>query len=42
MSISTSKKDALKQKYAEERDKRLRADGNEQYLELKDQLAHYL
>ena len=35
-------KDALKQKYAEERDKRLRPDGNAQYLQLKDQLAHYL
>ncbi len=34
--------DALKQKYAEERAKRLRPDGNEQYLQLKDQLAHYL
>ena len=33
-------KDALKQKYAEERAKRLRPDGNEQYLQLKDQLAH--
>jgi cyclohexanone monooxygenase len=29
-------------KYAEERAKRLRPDGNEQYLQLKDQLAHYL
>jgi cyclohexanone monooxygenase len=34
--------DALKQKYAEERDKRIRPDGNDQYLELKGQLAHYL
>ncbi|NNC72639.1 MAG: NAD(P)/FAD-dependent oxidoreductase [Sphingomonadaceae bacterium] len=34
-------KDAILAKYAEERDKRLRADGNEQYLELKGQLAHY-
>ena len=34
--------DALKQKYAEERAKRLRPDGNDQYLQLKDQLAHYL
>ncbi|MBL4680459.1 MAG: NAD(P)/FAD-dependent oxidoreductase [Pseudomonadales bacterium] len=42
MTISTVKKDQLKQKYAEERDKRLRADGNEQYLELKGQLSHYL
>ena len=35
-------KDALKRKYAEERAKRLRPDGNAQYLQLKDQLAHYL
>ncbi|MDA1298838.1 MAG: NAD(P)/FAD-dependent oxidoreductase [Proteobacteria bacterium] len=35
-------KEALKRKYAQERDKRLRPDGNAQYLEIKDQLAHYL
>jgi cation diffusion facilitator CzcD-associated flavoprotein CzcO len=35
-------KEALRQRYAEERDKRLRPDGNDQYLQLKDQLAHYL
>src|SRR5688500_6542758 len=29
-------------RYAADRDKRLRPDGNEQYLQLKDQLAHYL
>src|SRR3954465_11078655 len=34
--------DALKQKDAEERAKRLRPDGNDQYVQLKDQLAHYL
>ncbi len=34
-------KEALRKKYAEERDKRLRPDGNEQYLELKGQLSHY-
>jgi cation diffusion facilitator CzcD-associated flavoprotein CzcO len=33
---------ALKQKYAQEREKRLRPEGNDQYLQLKDQLAHYL
>jgi cyclohexanone monooxygenase len=33
---------SLKQKYAEERAKRLRPDGNDQYLQLKGQLAHYL
>ncbi|MGB1088398.1 MAG: flavin-containing monooxygenase, partial [Alphaproteobacteria bacterium] len=35
-------KEALKKKYLAERDKRLRDDGNDQYLEIKDQLAHYL
>jgi cyclohexanone monooxygenase len=35
-------KEALRRKYAEERAKRLRADGNDQYLQLKDQLGHYL
>src|SRR5207302_7677204 len=38
----TIDKAALKQKYAEERAKRLRPDGNDQYVQLKDQLAHYL
>ena len=33
---------ALKRKYAEERDKRLRPDGNDQYLRLRGQLSHYL
>ncbi|MBV9046405.1 MAG: NAD(P)/FAD-dependent oxidoreductase [Alphaproteobacteria bacterium] len=33
---------ALKQKYFAERDKRLRRDGNEQYVEMKGQFAHYL
>jgi len=35
-------KEALRKKYAEERAKRIREDGNEQYLEIKGQLAHYL
>ncbi len=35
-------KAALRRKYAEERDKRLRADGNEQYLRIDGKLAHYL
>ncbi len=39
---STIDKDALKRKYAEERAKRLRPDGNAQYLEVKGQLGHYL
>ena len=34
--------DALREKYREERDKRLRPDGNDQYLQIKGQLAHYL
>ena len=34
--------DALKQKYLAERDKRLRTDGNEQYVEIAGQFAHYL
>jgi cation diffusion facilitator CzcD-associated flavoprotein CzcO len=35
-------KDWLRRKYMEERHKRLRPDGNDQYLEIKGQLAHYL
>jgi len=35
-------KDWLRNKYREERDKRLRPDGNDQYIEIKGQLAHYL
>ena len=35
-------KDALRARYAEERDKRLRTDGNEQYIEITGQLGHYL
>src|ERR1700745_4338377 len=34
--------EALRRKYAEERDKRLRPDGNDQYLRLTGELAHYL
>ena len=34
--------DALRDKYRFERDKRLRADGNEQYVEIAGQFAHYL
>ncbi len=33
---------ALREKYRAERDKRLRADGNEQYREIKGEFAHYL
>ena len=34
--------DALREKYRQERDKRLRDDGNEQYVEVKGQFAHFL
>jgi cyclohexanone monooxygenase len=39
---STVDKEALRRKYLEERDKRLRPDGNDQYLRVSDQFAHYL
>ncbi len=35
-------KEALRQKYLAERDKRIRPEGNDQYLEIKGRLAHYL
>jgi cation diffusion facilitator CzcD-associated flavoprotein CzcO len=35
-------KEWLRAKYKEERDKRLRPDGNDQYLRLEGQLAHYV
>ncbi|GGO77583.1 flavin-containing monooxygenase [Nonomuraea cavernae] len=35
-------KDTLRRKYLEERDKRLRPDGNDQYLQITGRLAHYL
>nr|WP_229176355.1 NAD(P)-binding protein [Bradyrhizobium ivorense] len=35
-------KERLRQKYLAERNKRLRPDGNDQYLQIKGQLAHYL
>jgi hypothetical protein len=34
--------DEIKKRYTAERDKRLRADGNEQYKEFKGQFSHYL
>ncbi|HVN00726.1 MAG TPA: NAD(P)/FAD-dependent oxidoreductase [Caulobacteraceae bacterium] len=34
--------DALREKYRQERDKRLRADGNEQYVEVKGDFKHYV
>jgi cyclohexanone monooxygenase len=33
---------ALRQRYREERDRRLREDGNEQYIEVKGEFAHFL
>ena len=33
--------EALREKYRQERDRRLRADGNEQYREIKGEFAHY-
>ncbi len=38
----TVDREALRKRYAEERDKRIRSDGNDQYLEIKDGLGHYL
>ena len=35
-------KEALRKKYLEERDKRLKTEGNEQYVQVKDKFAHYL
>ena len=35
-------KEAIRRKYLQERDKRLRPDGNDQYLQLQGRLAHYL
>ena len=34
--------DALRKKYREERDKRIRPDGNEQYVEVKGDFAHFV
>ncbi|GAB3008050.1 NAD(P)-binding domain-containing protein [Amycolatopsis acidiphila] len=42
MAVTAFDKEALRRKYLEERDKRLRPDGNEQYLRLRGRLAHYL
>src|SRR3954465_12396925 len=33
---------SLRERYREERDKRLRPDGNEQYVEVKGDFAHYV
>ncbi|MFT4102473.1 MAG: NAD(P)/FAD-dependent oxidoreductase [Burkholderiaceae bacterium] len=42
MTITQIDKEAIRQRYIAERDKRLRPDGNDQYVEVKGQLAHYL
>src|ERR1700683_1522386 len=34
--------DALREKYKQERDKRVRTDGNAQYVEVSGKFAHYL
>jgi cyclohexanone monooxygenase len=34
--------DALREKYREERDKRIRPDGNDQYVEVKGEFAHFV
>jgi len=40
--VAVVDKEALKRRYREERDKRLRADGNDQYIRIAGQLSHYL
>ena len=40
--VASMDTEALRRKYAEERDKRLRPDGNDQYLRLTGEFAHYL
>ncbi|PZN93377.1 MAG: monooxygenase [Alphaproteobacteria bacterium] len=42
MASAAIDKDSLKARYRAERDKRLRADGNDQYVELKGSFAHLL
>ena len=42
MAITEAEREALRRKYAEERNKRLRADGNEQYVEPTGEFSHYL
>ena len=40
--IEQADREALRLKYREERDKRLRPDGNDQYLHIADHFAGYL
>jgi cyclohexanone monooxygenase len=42
MSTGSFDADALRERYRAERDKRLRADGNDQYVEMAGRFAHYL
>ena len=42
VTLTPADREALRQKYREERDKRLRADGNQQYVEMTGAFAHYL
>ena len=40
--LPSSDKEALRRRYREERDKRIRPDGNDQYIEIKGKLSYYL
>ncbi len=40
--MTPTEREALRRRYLAERDKRLRPDGNAQYIRLQDQFAHYL
>jgi cation diffusion facilitator CzcD-associated flavoprotein CzcO len=40
--VAETSNEALRRKYAQERDKRLRPDGNDQYVRLTGQFGHYL
>jgi cation diffusion facilitator CzcD-associated flavoprotein CzcO len=40
--VAETPNEALRRKYAQERDKRLRTDGNDQYVRLTGQFGHYL
>ena len=42
MPLTDARRQELRAKYREERDKRLRPDGNEQYIEPKGKFAHYV
>ena len=42
MSETAFDPNAMRERYRVERDKRLRDDGNEQYVEIKGRFAHYL